>query len=188
MSPFSCNSSAARKLLAAMACCGLLACSSVHTETHNDDKPAQQEDDSSFAEPVSEASFETASASTDDATLSDMRGGFVTVGGLMINFGLISQTAVDHNIVANLNVNSNGLTGNLPQTLQQLIQTGGSNQAAVTPSAMPITVLTIVQNTANNTLIQNYNQLDLSVSNLGAAFAARQLSFGNRFPSVLALR
>lgn len=111
-------------------------------------------------------SFDTASISDD--TLSDMRGGFISVSGLRINFGLYSQTTVNNNIVSNLTVSTNGLNGILPQNLNQLIQTGSSNQASVASSSVPINVVTVVQNTVDNQIIQNANVLDITVSNMAA--------------------
>lgn len=123
-------------------------------------------------------SFDTASISDD--TLSGMRGGFISVSGLKINFGLYSQTTVNNNIVSNLTVSTNGLNGILPQNLNQLIQTGGGNQAAVTSSSVPVNVMTVVQNTTDNQIIQNANVLDITVSNM-AAYREQQINNNLRF-------
>lgn len=123
-------------------------------------------------------SFETASVSDD--TLSGMRGGFISVSGLQINFGLYSQTMVNNNIVSNLTISTDGLNGILPGNLQQLIQTGNSNQAGVSSSSVPINVLTVVQNTTDNQIIQNANILDITVSNI-SAYRDQQINNNLRF-------
>ncbi len=126
-------------------------------------------------------SFETASVSDD--TLSGMRGGFISVSGLKINFGLYSQTLVNNNIVSNLTVSTNGLNGILPGNLQQLIQAGSGNQAPVSSSAVPVNVLTVVQNTTDNQIIQNANVLDITVSNI-SAYRDQQIGNNIRFVTI----
>lgn len=126
-------------------------------------------------------SFDTASISDD--TLSGMRGGFISVSGLVINFGLYSQTAVNNNIVSNLTVSTSGLNGSLPGNLQQMIQAGSGNQAPISSSSMPINVLTVVQNTTDNQIIQNANVLDLTVSNI-SAFRDQQIGNSMRFVTI----
>ena len=161
----------------------LAACSSSATMEKADNKLI--EDSVNEASDTGTGEFDVASVTT-DSTLSEMRGGFVSAGGLLINFSLQSFTAINGEVQPQsvLNLNSNGLNGVLPGTLQQLLQSGNGNHAAVPASAVPINVLTVVQNTSNNQVIQNQNILDITVNNL-AAFRAQQLAFNQRFAAGL---
>jgi hypothetical protein len=100
---------------------------------------------------------------TPEETLSDMRGGFVSAGGLTINFGLLSTTWVNGSPATSLSVSS--AANAVPQNLQQLVQVGSNNTFTVTPATLGSNVLTLIQNNVNNTVIQNENKLDVTVSN-----------------------
>ena len=126
-----------------------------------------------------DAPFDVASL-TSDSNLSEMRGGFVTAGGLKFDFGLTSLTSINHGTPTSYTISTAGLNGLLPSSLQQLVQTGNSNQALLTSGNLPTNVLTVVQNTLNGQTIQNQNTIDITVSNL-AAYRAQQVLFNQRF-------
>ena len=128
-----------------------------------------------------EQTFEVASVSDD--VLSNTRGGFISVSGLKINFGLYTQTLVNNALSTSAAFSTTGLNGSMPSNLQQLVQTGNNNVAAVTSTSAPINVLTVVQNTADNQLIQNINVLDITVSNM-AAFRNQQIGNNARFLTI----
>jgi hypothetical protein len=115
----------------------------------------------------SDDSFEVAST-VGDGELSDARGGFFMAGGFRIDFGITSVTSIDGVIKSSLNLTSNNLHGAIPKNLQQLVQTGGNNSAPSTSPSVPTSVLTVVQNNVNNTVIQNQNILNLTISNLSS--------------------
>lgn len=78
------------------------------------------------SKPVADdGSFEVASVS--DSTLSEMRGGFITVGGLKFNFAFTSATSINDKIQSQIALSTEGLK-NLPSTIQQLVQSGLGNQ------------------------------------------------------------
>lgn len=167
------------RLFAGIFLLALAACSSSLPHEKSDEDT--QEDSRNGTD---DGSFDVASIAQ-DSTLSEMRGGFVFAGGLKINFGLMSTTTIIDQVTqavskSTVNLSTDGLNGVTPQNLQQLIQAGAGNQTAVPASNVPINVLTVVQNTANNQVIQNQNVLDITVSNL-AAFRNSQLAFTQRF-------
>lgn len=169
------------KLIAALAaCCALSACSSDRSTPVDEYASAPVEE----VQVSEDASFDVASVS--DSTLSEQRGGFLFMGGVKIDFGFISTTRITDTITGlsdstSITLSTAGLNGVLPTSLQQLVQTGGANNVNVAASnSVPINVLTVVQNTVNNALIQNQNQLDITVSNL-AAMRNQQIILNSRF-------
>jgi len=60
--------------------------------------------------------FEVAS-SADEEELSKQRGGFIFAGGLKIDFGLATTTAINGIIQSSLNLNTSNLNGALPKSL-----------------------------------------------------------------------
>ena len=164
----------------------LSACGNVHVESSavpGDEQDAAYMADTSDSD--QDGSFKVASISDDD--LSDMRGGFLFAGGLRLDFGLTSTTAINGVIKSSFSFNTSRFNGTLPVNLQQAIQVGtGNNFTSPASAATSQTVLTLVQNTSNNAVIQSSNVLNLSVSNL-ANFNARAEAFNSLLPFVRAL-
>lgn len=106
------------------------------------------------------------SARVSDGDLEKQRGGFM-VGGLQVDFAINTRTLVDGITQAQTSISSLNLPGVSPSDLSQLIQVGGGNNSA-TLNAMAgnQALLTIVQNTKDNTLIQQFNDLALTVGGL----------------------
>lgn len=99
-------------------------------------------------------SGETFSASTavDDAELSEMRGGFISVNGLLIGFSFQSNVQVGIETIQNLNINTEMLTqaaldANQLQQLQQLLD--------------PL----VIQNIENDVLIAIQQSLSIDILN-----------------------
>ncbi len=100
--------------------------------------------------------------------LSEMRGAFVSSNGMVIDFGLVTQTVINGNPVSQLEITSGQLNQINPSDLQKLIQV---TEQSVDVRQLGIDdlpgVLTVIQNSANDQLIQNFNILNLEVENLG---------------------
>lgn len=147
--------------------CMLAACASTPGQTSLQKAESEEE---SYAAPErtghtqdmaidEDGSFEVASVAS-DSTLSEMRGGFLFVGGLKINFGLTSATAINNSIVTTLTLSTKGLNGSIPKSLSQLLQNGMGNQASGQNSAVTNTnsntnnaasaATTVASNAANN--------------------------------------
>ena len=111
-----------------------------------------------------------------DQELAKMRGGFITSDGLNINVGLERLVMIDGTIKTQFNLDLSGLNQNsgksssLPSdqnNMIQLIQNGENN--LVTPD-VPANfgggALTIIQNSQDNKLIQNFTTLQIDVSGM----------------------
>jgi len=102
-----------------------------------------------------------------DEELDDMRGGFVTSNGMIIDFAFSANTLIDGQLINQIVLNTADVAANAG-TLQRIIQVGEGNQAFNGTSAinnLP-NVLTIVQNNLDNLTIQQLNVLDLTVQNM----------------------
>jgi hypothetical protein len=93
--------------------------------------------------------FEVAS-SADEEELSKQRGGFIFAGGLKIDFGLATTTAINGIIQSSLNLNTSNLNGALPKSLQDLV-TAPTVQVTQTTSTTPQVPVTTPSNTPSST-------------------------------------
>lgn len=101
----------------------------------------------------------------DDSQLSEMRGGFVSIGGLTIDFALTTKVLVDGQVESDFSINSDNLDGIISSDLQRIVQIGaGNTNAALEELRSNPSVLTVIQNSENDRVIQTLNQLDITVS------------------------
>lgn len=102
----------------------------------------------------------------DDSELSNMRGGF-SFGGVNFDFVLNTRAMIDGQLVHDAVLNSAELQNFDPQSFQQMIQVGDLNGITVANLENIQSLVTIIQNTRDNTMIQQINQLDITVQNIG---------------------
>lgn len=102
---------------------------------------------------------------TDD--LDDQRGGFTTDGGVSISFGIEQAVLIDGVLQVTRSFNvpevgavAAGITGNQIR----VVQSGVGN--SINLSELPLGVATFVQNSLNQTKIQNVTVINATVSNL----------------------
>lgn len=101
-----------------------------------------------------------------DEQLAEMRGGFITVGGLQLDFALKNRTIVNGQELNNFILESTNMSEINSQNLQQVIQVGDGNQFESIDALMEIPgLVTVIQNSLSDTKIQNFNELDIVVNN-----------------------
>lgn len=111
-----------------------------------------------------------------NSELAKMRGGFITLGGLTLEFGLQTRTVIDGVTEADIFISTNNLQNIDTNALQRVIQVGANNNAAALNELMSNpSLLTVIQNSDDNKLIQNFNVLSLDVQNL-QAFQNQQMT------------
>lgn len=127
----------------------------------------------SLAFPVLAASLDLEVAVLDDPALASQRGGFL-LGDLEIAIGLEQVVAIDGEslVINRLNIpNLNQVVGNrgLEHELETVLQVAvpGQGMTSVISSGMGGGWLTRIQNSLDSTLIQNIQQLDIELNNLG---------------------
>lgn len=102
-----------------------------------------------------------------DAELDNMRGGFITGSGIVIDFAFSANTLIDGKLINQMVLNTADIATNA-RSLRNIIQVGEGNSAfnsAADISALP-NVLTVVQNNLDNLTIQQVNLLDLTIQNM----------------------
>lgn len=110
--------------------------------------------------------------------LSQIRGGYLMAGGLLIDFSINTKTIIDDVTVRDLQIAST--LQNQPaldnSNLQKVIQVGQNNSAIPQEllDRLP-TIATIIQNSEDNKVIQNLNTLNINVQN-AAVFNSGNLS------------
>lgn len=131
--------------------------------------------------------FDVASTVSDEE-LSTQRGGFITMGGMMIEFGLTTRTIIDGITQNDISISSESLQQITPEALRQVTQIGPNNNiAALDALANNPGLLNVIQNSSNDKLIQNLSTLDIDVSNV-SNFREQQLTGLVDFQAVEALR
>lgn len=106
----------------------------------------------------------------DDESLGQIRGGFVTSNGMVIDIGIVRETYVGGNIVDQVSYSSKGVAAKDFSGYQRHVQIneiGESSVSGLDSTDLP-SFVTVIQNSANNIAIQNLNVIDLEVSNVQA--------------------
>lgn len=107
------------------------------------------------------------STRVDDATLSKQRGKFIAAGGLTIDFALQSRVLVDGLAQNDVTISSDALEAITGSNLQHIIQVGqGNTLEALNQLQQNPNVVTVIQNSQDDRIIQTLNQLDLTVSGI----------------------
>jgi len=111
-------------------------------------------------------SFEN-SEMVSDEELGNTRGGF-SIGGLTIEFGLTTQTLINGQLQGQLELSSDNFQDLTINDLQQLVQTGAGNNAndALQALANNPNLLSVIQNSLNDTVIRQETALDIQVSGI----------------------
>lgn len=98
-----------------------------------------------------------------------LRGGFLLAGGMVIDFALMRQTRINGELHTELQLSTQALMDELvPQDMNTLVQIGNGEVPLSAIQDIP-GMVTIISNTADNSLIQNMSSLDLNVSNVALA-------------------
>ena len=107
------------------------------------------------------------SAEVSDDELATMRGGFISMNGLTIDFALSTRTIIDGVTQSDILISSNNIDDLTTESLKQIVQVGeGNNVEALNQLSQNPTILVLVQNTVDNKVIQNLNVLDIAVANV----------------------
>ena len=123
-----------------------------------------------------------------DNELAGLRGGFISVGGLTIDFALNTRVLVDGVTQSSFTINSSSLDDLLPENLQRIVTVGQNNTNEALDELMrDPSVLTVIQNSEDNRVIQTFNQLDVTVSNT-ESFIQAHTTQGMDFQQVNALK
>ena len=108
-----------------------------------------------------------------DQELAKLRGGFITADGLNINIGLEQLVMIDGTVKTHYNFDLSGLGGSpAPGAADQnkriqLIQNGDHNQVTPdVPANFGGGALTVIQNSLDAQLIQNFTVLKVDVSGM----------------------
>lgn len=106
--------------------------------------------------------------------LSGMRGGFM-IGGLEINFAITTRTLVDGILQHTTTLTTNNMSSG-HEVNQALVNNGtllpGTSNVTVESVISNQAVITTIQNTTDGAVIQQFNQMDVNVSNMAALQAA----------------
>ena len=102
----------------------------------------------------------------DDSDLDNLRGGFITVGGMQVDFGLTSTTVVNGDEYSSISVNSQSFQNLTQEEFFNVVQVGGNNYFKVENVTNPYALVTVIQNSLNDTDIKNFNLLDLTVTGI----------------------
>jgi predicted phage tail protein len=112
-----------------------------------------------------------------DRELDSMRGGYASSGGLEISFGIEQAVFIDGILQAVTTFNSASVAGNLPNSRlvgqnTGLISASGvqlvlGGVASMDAEAIRSNLITVVQNSQDNTIIDNITQINATVSSLG---------------------
>lgn len=101
-----------------------------------------------------------------DAELSKMRGGFITPGGLIIDFAISTRTLVDNQVISDVTYNAETLQNlSSGDELKNLIQIGGNNSLALDELANNPNIGIVIQNSLDEKVIQQFSILDVTVEN-----------------------
>lgn len=99
-----------------------------------------------------------------DSELSKMRGGFITAGGMNIEFGLTSETIIDGAVRNQFTISSDMVQKIDNSQLVSIIENGVGNNQLPKIADVP-GLVTVIRNTVDGSTIQHYNMLDIVVSN-----------------------
>lgn len=99
--------------------------------------------------------------------LSDIRGGFLTSSGMILDLGLTTQTLVNGNTVQQTVLSPEALKNVDPATLRTLVRVteGGASAEPLTTSDVP-EIVNVIQNEANNVKIDQITSLNIDVQNV----------------------
>ncbi len=123
-----------------------------------------------------------------DEELSGMRGAYIDANGLEVNFTLTTQTIIDGRVVHEVRLTPQVTPTFNVNDLSKLVRVGEGNIAYPQELLNDANrIMTVIQNTNDNTVIQNLNLLDLEVDNV-QDFYNQQMTGMVNFSAVRALR
>lgn len=113
--------------------------------------------------------FFTEEAKVSDGELDTVRGKFIRVGSLEVKFGLTVGTYINGAIVQDFRLDANAVPNGIqPDNLIRQIQIGPDN-STVSPTQFSDVpgLVSVIQNSLDNQLIQQLNLLDAEISGFG---------------------
>lgn len=144
--------------------CGLF--SALLVVAHSTPLFAAMEGEQGKAEDYTEWFDESSAVKEED--LGEMRGGFISAGGLEINFGFFAQTIVNGELQDSISLSniSSGAAIN-PADLISIVQIGDGNTLPANIAGGDIGAITnIIQNTLDNQVIQFSSFMNVDVKNM----------------------
>lgn len=131
----------------------------------------------------------SASPTVPDSELAQLRGGFVSLSGITVDFALNTRAIVDGTPISDVSINSNNLGSITDPGLRQVVQVGqGDASAALNALAQNPSILTFTQVNGNNRVIQQLTTLDLQINGSQSALRTQSLAPQLDFQAVQALR
>lgn len=107
-----------------------------------------------------------------DAELDDMRGGFLSAPGVEISFGIETSVLINGvlqtSTVFNVDDAAQALQDSASGAIVNLVQNGPGNSFPAEGLGLSSGVLTVIQNSLDNQLIQNLTTIDVAVTVLDA--------------------
>lgn len=121
-----------------------------------------------WAMPIEKECCEMFAHKLDDTTLDTMRGGFITSNGMHIDFQLVTRSMVDNAILQETMIDSRALNNIDLNSLRTIVQVGDQNLSSLSAADVLQNpqVLSVIQNTLNDKVIQNLSVLDVNVTNV----------------------
>lgn len=103
-----------------------------------------------------------------DHEMETLRGGGIMAGGMIMDFSLFQKTLINGELQAELQLDSNEIMSQLDmQDMHRLIEVGNGNVPLSSVQDIP-GIVTVIRNSADDSLIQNMGDLNLDVSNIAA--------------------
>lgn len=124
-----------------------------------------------------------------DEELAEVRGTFIPIGGLLIDFALSNETIINGQTVSGITLSSAELASAELENLHRFIQIGENNKfESVAEILNSAGLVTVIQNSLDETVIQNLSQLDVTVQNFNEYQNNVPLTNALLQPSVIGLR
>lgn len=128
------------------------------------------------------------SARVSDETLAMQRGKFISAGGLTFDFALQTRVLVDGVTQNDVIISSTALEAINRSDLQRIVQVGqGNTIEALNELQKNPNIVTVIQNSQDDRIIQTINQLDLTVNNV-ESFRTEQTLNNIDYQQVIALQ
>lgn len=126
-----------------------------------------------------------------EATLDEVRGGLQLGGGLMVSFGLQRSVLVNGELASSTTLNTSFASGeltalDLQRSASNLVQIGANNRlSGAAIENLRGGVGTIIQNSADQQLIQNLTTIDIVVRNINFQSTVPVLQSGTLYELIM---
>jgi hypothetical protein len=120
----------------------------------------------------------------DDSELAEVRGKYISAGGLIIDFAIQTRTIIDGNLVNDVTLTTSEALDYANSEISKIVQVGQNGQGVARLAETQGTVVQVIQNNLNDVTVQNLNTLDLDVHNTSEY--ARQLGAASVIDGIVA--